>query len=366
MKKLPFYLWKRGNVYYYRLPGEKSFHSTGGSNKRKAEAWVYEKIGMGNPVEVTLQEYAEPFFIWETCPHARRRQDERKTISKRHLKNQRIWLEKYILTDPLANKKLAEITRGNITDFRSRLIGIAGDNTVNKVMETIKVLFNEALYRDDIQKDPVKGIGLIKYQKKEAGIFTPNELVELFPDNSVGPWCDRRDYTCFLLAATIGMTRQELLVLKWRHISFENMCIRIEDAWKGGDEIDAPKWGRSRTAPMPNKTARALLNLREESIRTNPDDYVFSDDFGKRMGETWWRKRFIVAMEKAGIDRMARNLKPHSFRHSLNTLLLDLGVDPEKVRSALGWTNRRTQRIYTHWNVEHLKEQANLIDGVFE
>ena len=275
-------------------------------------------------------------------------------------------MEKYILSVPIASKNIAEISRGEITDFRSRLIGKAGDNTVNKVMETLKVVFNEALYRDDIQKDPVHGIGLIKYQKKEAGIFMPSELKTLFPEDSSGPWRDLKDYTCFLLAATVGMTRQELLALKWRHISFEQKAIRIEDAWKGGDEIGEPKWGRSRTSPLPEKTLQALLRFNQDSIRTAPDDYVFCYDDGSMIKETWWRKRFVAAMERAGLDRVARNLKPHSFRHSLNTLLLDSGRDPEKVRAALGWTNRRTQRIYTHWNVDHLRDQVDLIDSVFQ
>ena len=363
---MPFYLWKRGDVYYYRLQGEKTFHSTGIGNKRKAEAMVFERIGLGNPVEVTLREYSKPFFIWETCPHARRRRDERKTISRRHLKSQRAWLEKYILTNHIADKIISEISRGEIIDFRSRLMGNVGDNTLNKVMETIKVVFNEALYREDIKTSPVQGIGAIKYQKKEAGIFTPTELSTLFPDESLGPWQDLRDYTCFLFAATVGMTRQELLVLKWRHISFNNMSVRIEDAWKGGDEVGVPKWGRVRTAPLTEKAVQALNRLREDSLHTDPDDYIFCYDDGSRMKETWWRKRFITAIDSTGIDRTSRNLKPHSFRHSLNTFLLDSGFDPEKVRAILGWTNRRTQRIYTHWKIEHLREQASSIDNLFQ
>jgi integrase len=145
----------------------------------------------------------------------------------------------------------------------------------------------------------------------------------LFPSVGLGPWKEQKAYCCFLLAATVGMTRQELLALKWRHISFESKNVRIEDAWKGGDEEGLPKWGRSRTSPLPEFTKNALLALRQDSIRTAPDDLVFCYDDGSRLGETWWRKRFVRSMEAAKIDWNGRNLKPHSFRHSLNTYLLD-------------------------------------------
>lgn len=61
-------------------------------------------------------------------------------------------------------------------------------------------------------------------------------------------------------------------------------------------------------------------------------------------------------MEKAGIDRVSRNLKPHSFRHSLNTILRDAGKDPAKIRAALGWEQERTQDGYTHFDEAHFKD----------
>jgi integrase len=61
-------------------------------------------------------------------------------------------------------------------------------------------------------------------------------------------------------------------------------------------------------------------------------------------------------MKKAEIDRVSRRLSPHSFRHSLNTLLRDAEKDPAKIRQVLGWRQERVQDGYTHFDIEHFQE----------
>ena len=101
--------------------------------------------------------------------------------SKIHLKNQRIWLEKYILTDLIADKILAEIRQGDVVDFIHRLNGNIGDNTLNKVIETLKVIIKEAYNRDDIDKDPMKGIGSRHYRRKKRVYLLPQSRPGFFP-----------------------------------------------------------------------------------------------------------------------------------------------------------------------------------------
>ena len=57
-----------------------------------------------------------------------------------------------------------------------------------------------------------------------------------------------------------------------------------------------------------------------------------------------------------------RNLKPHSFRHSLNTLLRGENVDPAKLREMFGWSNEAVQDGYTHWKAEHFEAQRRKIE----
>ncbi len=356
---------KSGIICHYRLQGEKTKHSTGKKLKGDAKDYVEALIKRKETSELAFRDYAEPFFLWDRCPHILRLRSENKSITRRTANNQRIWLNKYILKDPIADKLIADIIRADLIDLRQRHMGKVGNNTLNKIMETIKIIFKEAVFREDLQRDPTAGIGMVKYEKKEAGIFTPAEIADLFPVDTLSPWKDLQDYTCFLIAATIGMRRGEILALEWQHIDFDARAIRIVQAWKGRAEKGAPKWEKKRAAPLPNITAGALKKLYDDSLRISPTDLVFCYDDGARLGETWWRKRFVKSMKNASIDRVARNLKPHSFRHTLNTLLLDADKNPEKVRAALGWTNIRTQRDYLHLEVDHLRDRADFVDEIF-
>lgn len=367
----PFQLWKRkdrGGQYYFRLRGESSWQNTGKTSRGDALDFIVDAlkhVRLQTPAGPTLRDYLEPFFVWESCPHVARLRGEGKRISRQHAKHQRSVLERYILTDALADKAVKQIRRGDVLDFRQRLIDRAGSRTVNTVITVLKTCFKEGVFREDLEKDPTIGVGNIRYAKRESGVFSRTELGMLFPEIPPGPWEDLQGYTAFLVSATCGLRRGELLALRWRDIDFEELAVHVEQAWKDEREVGEPKWGQRRIVPLPARTAQKLKELRAESIHVMPDSLVFCYDDGSRFGATWFTKRFARAMATVGIDPKVRALRPHSFRHSLNTLLRDAGYSDEKIRAAMGWTNAGTQALYTHWKVEHLRDQAKIIDGIW-
>ena len=126
---------------------------------------------------------------------------------------------------PGAAKRLSEITRADVLDLRSRLLAKNAPATANKALGVVKVIFREALYREEIPRDAAAGVGKVKYRKEERGVFTAEELRRLFPDHGNGPWRDIRDCPCFYLAAVIGLRRGEVLALRWQHIDVDRQCI---------------------------------------------------------------------------------------------------------------------------------------------
>jgi integrase len=368
--KRPFLLFKRGQLWYYRLASEKTFHTTGQTTRGKAEAYVIELLrsteGHSRQRHLSFRRYAEPFFLWDRCPHIRRLQEEGKSFTRRHAKIQRQRLENHVLSDPFAAKRLSEITRADVLELRSRLLAKNAPATVNKALGVVKVIFREALYREEINRDPTTGVGKVKYRKEERGVFTAEELRRLFPDHGYGPWRDIQDCTCFYLAAVTGLRRGEVLALRWQHIDFDRQCVAVCEAWKGGKEMGPPKWDHLRLVPISERTIHRLYRLRAESVRITPKDFVFCYDDGSHIGETWWRKRFCAAMDRAGIDWKARHLSPHSFRHTINTIVRNSGHDPAKIRAILGWMDEAVQENYTHWDLDHLKAWADIVDEIWE
>jgi integrase len=372
---------KESTTYYYSInPSSGVSHAlckqeqrktTGCSTKSAAISFVLDRIeelkdkSPRKKSELTLKEYAGPFWVWETCPHVDRLRSEGKSITRNHVEIQRLVMKKHLFSDPIVDAPISEITRDSILQFRSRLIQKHGySRTVQKVISLLKTILKEAYFREHIDRDPTIGIGKVKYEQREAGTFNEKELKSLFKA-APGVWKDRKDYTAFLLAATTGMRRGEVLALQWQDIHFEEGFIEVVRAWKGREEIDLPKWNKKRVVPIPQFMVAALTRLQEESIRIASDDLVFCYDDGSRLGGTWWRTRFTKAMEAARIDYKGRDLSPHSFRHTLNTVLRSRGISDITLRAAFGWTDEKTQENYTHTQLEHLKDQADIVDSIF-
>ncbi len=243
---------RNGYLSYPFIPV--NFTSTGQTTKAKAESYVNELIkNFGAPKmrNEIFEDYAGRFFRWDSCPHALRLREEGRPLTKRYMAIQRINLEKHVLKSGLQKMRLQDIKRSHILDFRSSIVGKnLAPATVNKVLSALRVIFNEAMYRQDIIVNPMSGVSDIKDNAKPTGIFTIDELHMLFPDDYGKIWNDVLDYSCFFLAATTGMRRGEILALKWKHIHFDENYISVEEAWKDTITLGPPKSNRSRTVPM--------------------------------------------------------------------------------------------------------------------
>lgn len=366
-------LWKNSQTgyYYYKLPGG-AWRSTGCTERTDAknkaqEKWRAQETSKAKKrIKGSVGEYCEPYFDWDHCPRIANRRAEGKRIAPQHAHRQRRILKKYIQPDELMGKPLQKVIPDDIRAFRQRMIAKATPRVVNSIVTVLKTVFRDLVKRGIIQSDPTQIIGKIQYQKRESGIFTEAELKKLFPARGLGPWLDLQDYTCFLLTATCGLRRSEVLALCWRDVDFDNLEIHVRQAWKSDTELGESKWGQKRKIPLPQKAADRLKQLRKKSEHVLPDALAFHNPDGSRKGATWWTGRFKKAMKAAQIDAKKRNLTGHSFRHSLNTLLRAKGYSDEKIRAALGWTNPSTQAGYTYWQTDHLREQADLVDGLFK
>ena len=381
--KRPYLLKKRGKYWYYRLATETSFHSTGKTHRSHAEDWIVNKHNLipqpkprqnsvegPSPVDVNLLEYLQPFFLWNHCPHVTRLREEGKAISEGYVKKQRRRMETYLCSDTIVDLKIGSIRRADILDFRRRLIEKGtGARTVNMTIGILKIVFHEALFREDIDRDPTLGIGQLKYEQQEIGIFTRQEMIELFAERP-GVWRDLPAYTAFLLAAHCGLRRSEVLALTWRQLVLDNGVIYVDRAMT---DNQLPKWNKKRTTLMTAKCVDALKELRKSSSWVLPDHFVFSYADGTPRKFTWWKKNFESAMIRANLVSREgskivnpRNLRPHSFRHSLNTLLRSEDADPAKLREMFGWSSEAVQDRYTHWQAEHFEAQRRKIEELLD
>ena len=121
---------------------------------------IQEREKRPSPGDLALRKYIQSFFIWDRCPHVTRLREEGKTISEGYVIKQRRRMETYLCTDEIVDLKIGSIRRSDILDFRRRLIDRnTGVRTINMVIGILEIVLHEALFREDIDRDPTLGIG---------------------------------------------------------------------------------------------------------------------------------------------------------------------------------------------------------------
>lgn len=372
--RLPYRLKNCSGYWYYKTEDMASFKTTGQRVKAVAQKYVLDllKNGTANKANPTFKEYAEPYFLLNKCPHANRLLAEGKHITKRYCEQERRFLEKHVLCSAFAKKHMLAIKRSDILDFMVGLQakGISA-NTINGVLKAIKVILTEATYREDIPSNPASMVGKLNTNNKEAGTFTEQELLRLFhnPKDSL-LWHTPSDYVCFYIAAATGMRKCEVLALKWKNVDLTSGVIDVCEAWKDNlhSEIGLPKNYTVRQVPIPSSLVKVLRRYRALLHDCKGNTLVVRTEEGKPYNSYKWDKAFKVAVNGIGIsdaEIKERHLKPHSLRHTLNTLLVQRGADPASLRLSFGWADEVIQENYTHVDVATDEKNRGMIEAIF-
>lgn len=413
-KKYPEPFAVSGSPFFYfwvTEGGRRRKISTGEKGKERARGAIRSYIDSQAVASsrLSFSEYAAPFFLSKTCPHYARLRAEGKSIGLEHLSHCRVLLEHHLLKDAqFASRPIAEIKRRDLLDLRKRLQARGlGENTINKILATAKVILSEASFREDIEGNPGAEVGDIHYQRRERGVLAAAEVsaildflgrrtlrmrAEAVGARPVKPGAlsaratgiafqAMRDEALVSFLFASGARMGELEALRWRAVDFKTGRVSITEAVKGKDGIGLPKWNKTREIVL----ARLALDRLKEwkaclveatSSEPAPDLFVFGDMEGHPLGYEGAHNVFETIIKEARREKVlpeddGRWLSPHSARHSLNTNLLAAGVAPLLVQSYLGWTSAeakiltRVQAGYTHLQLLRVEDVAKAVDEMY-
>jgi integrase len=345
----PYYLHKREAVWYvqFSLPGGKisPAKSSGETNKTRAEDWARNTLPTIGRPDTTLAEWAAPFF-GDRCPHVTRLRTEGRSYGEEHRKHSGKLLAAHILPDPICRKKLADIKKADILEFRERLVRNNGAcRTSQIVMATLHVIMREALFRELIEKDLFLGIGLIHYNKRKRPAL-PDAVMSQVLDAS--RYADPLHYEMTCCAAYTGMRAGEILALSWGVIGGGRIHI-MQSIPVNTTTLKDPKWGKKRFCPYPDSLSAII-----EPRRGDPEEFVFQYRDSHKGYQKW-----ATALKKA-----APSASLHLLRHTLNTRLLEAGVPREIVRGWLGWSSAEAQEYYTDRDAYDYAAYGGNVDAI--
>jgi len=167
-----------------------------------------------------------------------------------------------------------------------------------------------------------------------------------------------QDAAIYLTAAFTGLRRGELIALRWRETDFAGSTIRVRGSYSGG-ELTTPKFGKVRSVPMAPEVAEALLALKDHSRFVDPDDLVFAGVAGGPLDGSALRRRYGVALARAGL----RRLRFHDLRHTFGTRMI-AKADIRRVQEWMGHADIQTTMKYLHY--EPRDEDARLVAEAFQ
>lgn len=217
--------------------------------------------------------------------------------------------------------------------------------TLNRKLSSVSVLYKFLRKTGDISHNPVRKLHAQRLPERLPTYIKEQEaeymLEEVQFGEGHGGATDR--LVCELLYAT-GMRRNELLQLKENDIEWSLRQIRI-----------LGKGNKERLVPVSEAlldTLRDYLKAKRE-LPQHDSSYLLTLESGKPLYANYV---YRVVKNYMGQSTTLSKKSPHVLRHSFATHLLNNGANIQAIKDLLGHSSLAATQIYTHNNIDKLKE----------
>lgn len=248
-----------------------------------------------------------------------------------------------------ADEELLQVSRQQLIAYLVRLKqeGRAA-STVARKLASIKAFYRFLTAERYIRRNPAEVLEAASRGLHLPKVLSVQEVERLLDEPNLGTLDGYRDKTMLELLYATGMRVSELV-----NVPVKNVYMKMQYV------IVMGKGSKERMLPL-GRTALHYLEhyltvVRPQLLHGKPDKAA--ELFVTGWGGPMTRERFyeiIVAYGKsAGISK---RVTPHMLRHSFATHLLNNGTDLRIVQELLGHADISTTQIYTHLDVERLRE----------
>lgn len=248
-----------------------------------------------------------------------------------------------------ADEELLQVSRQQLIAYLVRLKQEGrASSTVARKLASIKAFYRFLTAERYIRRNPAEVLEAASRGLHLPKVLSVQEVERLLDEPNLGSLDGYRDKTMLELLYATGMRVSELV-----NVPVKNVDMKMQYV------IVMGKGSKERMLPL-GRTALHYLEhylsvVRPQLLHGKPD--AAAELFVTGWGGPMTRERFyeiIVAYGKsAGISK---RVTPHMLRHSFATHLLNNGTDLRIVQELLGHADISTTQIYTHLDVERLRE----------
>jgi len=243
-------------------------------------------------------------------------------------------------------KDLSDIIRDDINNYLSnfRKEKLLASSQARHLV-SIKMFFRFLVNEELIEKNPTENIESPSLTRKLPETLSFEEVEKLLKKPDKNHPLGLRDSAMIELLYATGVRVSELISLTINDINLEVGYI-----------ISMGKGSKQRIIPLGEEASLRLKNYLESSRPLLIKGKAINELFVNRQGDKMTRQGFWKIIKKyAKAAGIAKEISPHSLRHSFATHLLEGGADLRSVQKMLGHADISTTQIYTHIIKERLR-----------
>lgn len=340
------------NRKYDGTPVYKSFYSKKSKADARAKAEEY-KIKLASELDqkkiVTFHKWLDIFLEHE------RSKVKASTYMNKYYGIINNHIRKYFHDVPLSS-----IKKTDIEDYINSLN--LSKNTLRNHTACLSKIFNEAIDNGYLDYNPCKNIKVVgKDSKVEKRTYTQEQAEQVLA------FCRIHKYGLPVhLMLSYGLSRSEMLGIKYEDVDFENLLISINKAVTAGNSLSPG----SQEAETKNKYRHREIAITQETadfIKEQCQSGYVAFPAREKVPcvETFQHryKVFIRDLQKyyseKGIDIPA--LTPHELRHTRASIWVNDRKNLFAIAQQLGWSDlSMLRKVYGHGDIQQLRKELDI------
>ncbi|MBS3976506.1 MAG: tyrosine recombinase XerC [Syntrophomonadaceae bacterium] len=221
----------------------------------------------------------------------------------------------------------------------------AAKTTVARKLASLRAFYSYLRKKGFYSCNPVRNISTPRQEKKLPNFLELHQLEPLLDGAPTKSPLDLRNKAMWEVLYATGIRASELLSINLEDINLDAGFVRVSG--KGAKERIVPFGQQARRAIQEYLIeGRSCLLYEKEATKA-----LFLNCHGKRLSSRGLRHILSVEARELALEKKPR---PHSFRHSFATHMLERGADLRVVQELLGHASLSSTQIYTHLSKKRL------------
>ena len=223
---------------------------------------------------------------------------------------------------------------------------IKSAKTQARLLSSIHSFYRFLLYHRYIEQDPSELLEMPRVEKHLPEVLSLEEIDAMIAQIDMSKPEGHRNRAIIEMLYGSGLRVSELTELRLSHIYRQEGYMRI--LGKGSKQRLVP------ISPVADEQFGYWLQDRSQlNIKPEYTDIAFLNHYGRQLTRAMI---FTIVKRLAEAAGIRKTISPHTLRHSFATHLLQNGADLRIIQQLLGHESIVTTEIYTHVNIQDLRE----------